>query len=471
MTSDHSQRDMSTQQRSSSRIGMSRRSMLKATGGTTLLGSLAGCSALVPDSESDGSSGGGGNGGETANSVSGTQSIPSEPLTIAMVTFTSGAGSVLGQPAANAAEMFADQLNEQGGVLGEREIEIEIVDEAGENTVRRFRELANDDNIDFIHGYVSSANMLSVAPVAEDLNQLLMILDAGSSALFEEEVTDPKWVFRGCAHAANGAVGAARLVAQELPDATRIAGINPDYAWGRSSMGLFRSALEQLAPDVDFVSIEWPELFEKDYGPFISSMLNSDPDFVYTSLWGGDLVTFFQQSQDRNLFEETEVGAVTGTNAMTAMGTDMPEDVYVTGRGPGMPGILPTNPLHTEFVDAYTNRFGNPPFGYTAFDAWQGLKHYVTAIERAYESLGRYPSDEELIPVLENSVVDTPQGWVALAHANGHQAVEPGVYAQTANNGGDYLGFKNQSWFPVEQVNPPQELTTEEWISQFESIR
>jgi branched-chain amino acid transport system substrate-binding protein len=459
------EKKMSSQQNSNSRFGISRRSVVKGAGGTTLLGSLAGCSALVPSSE--GESGG----GESSNTVSGQDSIPSEPLTIAMVTFTSGAASVLGQPAANSAQMFADQLNEQGGVLGQREIEIEIVDEAGENTVRRFRELANDDNIDFIHGYISSANMLSVAPVAEDLNQLLMILDAGSSELFEEEVTDPEWVFRGTAHAANGALGAAQLVARDLPEASRIAGINPDYAWGRSSMELFQSALEQLAPDVEFVSIEWPELGATDYGPFISSMINSDPDFVYTSLWGGDLVTFFQQALDRNLFDETDLGAVCGTNAMTAMGTDMPEGVYVTGRGPGMPGILPHNPLHTQFVDAYQDRYGNPPFGYTAFEAWQGLKLYVSAVERAYRILGRYPEDEELIPVLENSSVDGPQGWVALAGANGHQAIEAGVYAQTTSTGGEYLGFENQSWLPLEQVMPPEEITTREWISQFNSVR
>jgi len=68
---------------------MSRRSMVKGTGGTALLGSLAGCSALIPSAE-DGSGG-----GEGSNTVSGQDSIPSEPLTIAMVTFTSGAASVL----------------------------------------------------------------------------------------------------------------------------------------------------------------------------------------------------------------------------------------------------------------------------------------------------------------------------------------------------------------------------------------
>ena len=452
------------------RMEMSRRSILKLTGGTTLLGSLAGCSALVPESQSDGDSGdsdGGDSGGTTSQ-----DSIPDEPLTIAVVTFTSGAGAVLGQPAANAAQMFADQLNEQGGVLGQREIEIQIVDEAGEETVRRFRELANDDNIDFIQGYISSANMLSVAPVAEDLEQLLMILDAGSNKLFEEAVTDPKWVFRDEAHAANGSVAAARLVARDLPDATRVAGINPDYAWGRSSMGKFRRALKQLAPEVEFVGQEWPELFAGDYGSFISNILNAEPDFVYSSLWGGDLVTFINQAKDRGLFEQTEVGLVTGTNAMTELKKDMPEGTHVTGRGPGMPGVLPYNPLHTQFVNQYQSRFGNPPFGYTAFDAWQGLKLYVTAVEQAYQLLESFPSDEQLIGSLEHTIVDTPQGWIPLANANGHQVVEPGIYAQTTNDtDGEWPGFKNESWFPIEQVNPPQELTTDKWIDQFTPIR
>jgi branched-chain amino acid transport system substrate-binding protein len=457
---------------------MRRRSLLKITGGTTLLGSLAGCSALVPDQgggngggAEDVSGGSGDGGGGTVGQTTGTESIPDDPVTIAMVTFTSGAGAVLGQPAANAAQMFADQLNQQGGVLGEREIEIQVVDEAGENTVRRFRELANNDDIDFVHGYISSADMLSVAPVAEDLNQLLMIMDAGSNALFEEAVTDPQYVFRDTSHAANGAVGAARLVARDLPEVGTVAGVNPDYAWGRDSMDLFESALNQLAPDIEIVSKEWPELFASDYGPFISSMLNEEPDFVYSSLWGGDLVTFNRQAQDRNVFEQAEAGYVTGTNAMTAMGNDMPEGTYVTGRGPGMPGILPYNPLHTQFVEEYASRFGNPPFGYTAFETWQGLKLYVTGVERAYESLGRYPSDEELIPVLEHTSVDSPQGKVSLANADGHQAVEPSVYAQVAHTDGEYPTFSNQSWFPVDQVNPPENLTTREWIDQFQAIR
>lgn len=460
----------SSAQIASGRGRMSRRSVLKVAGSTTLLGSLAGCSALIPEDQSG--DGGAVTDGATVKDVKGKQSIPSEPLRIAVVTFTSGPGAVLGQPAANAAKMFADTLNQRGGVLGERKVEIQIVDEGGGETVRRFRELANDDSIDFIQGYVSSANMLSVGPVAEDLNQLLMILDAGSNKLFEETITDPKWVFRDEAHAANGSVAAARLVARDLPDAKRIAGINPDYAWGHSSMGKFRRALEKLAPDVEFVSLEWPELFTKDFGPFISSILDADPDFVYSSLWGGDLVTFIKQSKDRNLFEETEVGLVTGTNAITELKKDMPEGIHLTGRGPGMPGVLPFNPLHTQFVDEYTNRFGHPPFGYTAFDAWQGLKLYMTAVEQAYAILGSYPTDEQLTSSLEYTIVDSPQGWVPLANANGHQVVEPGIYAQTTNDtDGEYPGFKNESWFPIEQVNPPQELTTDEWIDQFEPIR
>lgn len=476
MASDSGGRDESKRSGNDKQSGVRRRSMLKITGSTTLLGSLAGCSALVPDGQGGDGGGSGGNdvnngGGGTVGQTTGSESIPDDPLTVAAVTFTSGAGAVLGQPAANAANMFADRLNQQGGVLGEREIEIQVVDEAGDNTVRRFRELANNDDIDFVHGYISSADMLSVAPVAEDLDQLLMIMDAGSNALFEEEVTDPQYVFRDTSHAANGAVGAARLVARDLTDVETVAGVNPDYAWGRDSMDLFERALNQLAPDIEVVSKQWPELFESDYGQFISSTLNEEPDFVYSSLWGGDLVTFTRQARDRNLFEQAEVGYVTGTNAITEMGNEMPEGTYVTGRGPGMPGILPYNPRHTQFVEEYTNRFGNPPFGYTAFEMWQGLMLYVSGIERAYESLGRYPSDEELIPILEQTSVDSPQGKVSMAISNGHQAVEPSVYAQITQTDGEYPTFSNQSWFPVDQVNPPEGLTTSEWIEQFQAIR
>ncbi len=127
-----------------------------------------------------------------------TPVVPGAPtaLKIGIVTFLSGpAASPFGVPARNAAEVLIENLNagkapapyNQKGIGGVP-IRAVYVDEAGgaEKQVAEFRRLALEEKVDLVIGYISSADCLAVAPVAEELKILTVLFDCGTHQIFEE---------------------------------------------------------------------------------------------------------------------------------------------------------------------------------------------------------------------------------------------------------------------------------------------
>src|ERR1700720_1611465 len=110
-----------------------------------------------------------------------------ESFKLGIVTFLSGpAADSFGVPARNGAQYVIDQLNkgsapapyEKAG-FGGMKIEPVIIDENGGATkqVQELRNLYQRDNVDAVIGYIGSGDCLAVAPIAEELKQLLLLFD------------------------------------------------------------------------------------------------------------------------------------------------------------------------------------------------------------------------------------------------------------------------------------------------------
>src|SRR5947209_13991853 len=132
-----------------------------------------------------------------------------ETFNLGIVTFLSGpAADSFGVPARNGAQFVIDQLNkgvapspyEKVG-FGGIKIEPVIIDENGGATkqVQELRNLYQRDNVDAVLGYISSGDCLAVAPIAEELKKMLVLMDCGTPRLFEEGQYN--YVFRTAAHA------------------------------------------------------------------------------------------------------------------------------------------------------------------------------------------------------------------------------------------------------------------------------
>jgi len=133
-----------------------------------------------------------------------------ETFKLGVVTFLSGpAAESFGVPAANGAKLMIETFNKGAAPapynktgFGGMKIEMIMIDENGGGTkqVQEMRNLYQRENVDAVVGYIGSGDCLAVAPVAEELQKLLVLFDCGTPRIFEE--ASPKYVFRTASHAA-----------------------------------------------------------------------------------------------------------------------------------------------------------------------------------------------------------------------------------------------------------------------------
>src|ERR1700746_2374239 len=224
--------------------------------------------------------------------------IPDTPFKTGHMTFLSGPGAVLGEPSLKGHTLAAEEINAQGGYLGKRKIEIVKADEAAgtDANVKELRRMKLTENIDLFTGVISSGNSPALGPVCEELNLLSIITDGCTDFLFDKAVPNPKYLFRITNIQSADGITAAIGTAQAWPHVRKIAHIHPDYSYGRNAAEHFTLAIERMLPGTEMVSEAWPKLGTTDFTAHITKALSSQPDLLYTSLWGGDYIAFYKQA-------------------------------------------------------------------------------------------------------------------------------------------------------------------------------
>ena len=84
--------------------------------------------------------------------------VAQKPIKVGMPMPLSGPPALFGEPASKGAQMFVDEINAKGGVLG-RKIELLTRDSRADSNeaVRQSRDLILKDNVDFLVGTLTSA--------------------------------------------------------------------------------------------------------------------------------------------------------------------------------------------------------------------------------------------------------------------------------------------------------------------------
>jgi branched-chain amino acid transport system substrate-binding protein len=399
------------------------------------------------------------------------QGTPAQ-VKLGVVSFLSGpAAAPFGIPGRNGAELLIDALNAGKAPapyntvgLGGAQIEVKFVDEAGSTAqvVTEYRNLVQRDGVDAVVGYISSGSCLAVTPVAEELKALTVYYDCGTPRIFEE--TPRKYVFRPPPTATMDNVGAARYLVAKLKDIKRFSGINQNYAWGQDSWRDFASAMAVLSPAAKVDKELFPKLFAGEYGAEISTLLISGSQAVHTSFWDGDLESFIYQSDARGLAKRMPIVGTTVEASMWRLRDKIPDGTIVGGRGPNGP-LAPDTPLNAWFHKTYTERYGVPPT-YPSYQMALALLGLKVAWEKAQAKKGgARPNTEEVITAFEGIAYDGPSGHVALSIGKGHQGVQETAYGTFRfNKQKNAPEIVDVVRFPADCVNPPADMTADEWI-------
>ncbi|MFQ5931934.1 MAG: ABC transporter substrate-binding protein, partial [Nitrospiraceae bacterium] len=402
------------------------------------------------------------------------RSIPKAPIRIATIGFLTGAAAApFGIPGNNAYKMLVQKINRDGGILG-RQINLTSYDEAGgaASQVKLTRKLILEDQVDVILGFISSGDCKAVLPLSDELGGLIVAYDCGTHVLMEGDRSPyqvPKYElgFRSKAHLGIDNIGLALITKKYLPDVKTIAGINPDYAWGRDSWRIFETAMKKLMPQAKVVGTWWPKLFTTDYTAHVSALIGSGAEVVHSALWGGDAVTFTKQALELGLFKKTRMAYSRGEPYPQEVGKEFPEDQIICCAGTHYFLYPPHDkwPLNKWFVEEYHKTYGKYPT-YPCYHAYQAIYSYKAAVEKAGALVGGWPTKEEIAKVMVGISIETPSGHLTIREDhNGIEDVLLGFSKLTPDYPFPILDPNRLEVFPAHTVNAPVGVRTEDWIN------
>src|SRR5229473_837667 len=254
-----------------------------------------------------------------------------KPIKVGVPLPLSGPPALFGEPASKGAQMFVDEVNAKGGVLG-RKIELVIRDSKADanEAVRVARELILKENVDFLVGTLTSAEGPAVSVVAKE-NKIVFIAPIPKTDQLTAADKLHPYVFRVAANTTMEGRSAAEIVAKW--PVTKIATMSFDYAYGQDVTKAFIEHLKKIKPGVQIVDQQWPKLGEQDYNPFINAQMAKKPDAVFSSLWGGHFVNFAKQAKPLGYFDAVKynfigVGEAGSPESTKAMGKDYPVGIW-----------------------------------------------------------------------------------------------------------------------------------------------
>ena len=356
----------------------------------------------------------------------------------------SGPPALFGDPASKGAQMYVDELNAKGGVLG-RKIELIIRDSKADanEAVRVAREMILKDNVDFLVGTLTSAEGPAVSVVAKE-NKIVFIAPIPKTDQLTAADKLHPYVFRTSANTTMEGRSAAEIVAKW--PVTKVATIAFDYAYGQDVTKAFVEHMKKIKPSVQIVDQQWPKLGEQDYNPFINAQMAKKPEAIVSSIWGGFFVTYAKQGKALGMFDAVKYNFLglgeAGTPETTkSMGADYPVGIWANTYDAFYWGETAAHREYTERISKYLK--DEYPSSW-AIQGYTGMQFLAEAIKKA----GSTDSDK-VSKALLGLTIDTPIGKQTIREKD-HQANRGQLYGKTVKDPKYPFAILK----PVEYVDP-----------------
>lgn len=122
-----------------------------------------------------------------------TASVAADPIRIGSVLSVTGPAAYLGDPELKTLQMYVDDINRQGGLIG-RQLQLVHYDDGSDSAKANAfaKRLIEDDKVDFIVGGTTTGSTMSMVPLVERAGVPFMSL-AGAVVVVEPV---KKWVFK-----------------------------------------------------------------------------------------------------------------------------------------------------------------------------------------------------------------------------------------------------------------------------------
>src|SRR5262249_11892011 len=195
-----------------------------------------------------------------------------KPLRIGILAPRSGIAAAPGENGIRATQWAVEKYNAKDGIGG-RKVELVIEDESTpKDTIERFSKLVQQEKVDCVQGIVSSGVGLALGPVVEEARALTVYWDGTTQNGVDQTIPDPKYLFRSTDNECEAMMASLLTIKHWKGKFAKVAGINPDYSYGRNNMAAFVAVLKRFNVDHEIVTEQWPKVGTMDLTSHVAAL-------------------------------------------------------------------------------------------------------------------------------------------------------------------------------------------------------
>jgi branched-chain amino acid transport system substrate-binding protein len=374
--------------------------------------------------------GGGSEEPETTAGGDGTTEASGEPITVGIVTTSSGLLGGYGQQYLDGLEAGLDYATDGTGQVNGRPVELEIVDDGGEpqQAISAATGLIGE-GVKIIAGSVSSGVAVQMAPFAAENDVLFISGPAASDAITGINEN----TFRSGRQTYQDVATAASLLEDVSGDVLVLA---QDSEFGAGNVAAVEAVLGGGAT-VDSLLVP---LTANEFTPFAQQIIDAAPDLLFVA-WAGDTTSAMWQSlQQQGVFDATTVTTGLGDQASFSAYGENPEGIeFLSHYFPD----APDNEVNQALLDGVEQADLFTPDGFVA----------AQMIVRAL-SEGDPEDTASMISALEGWEFDAPKGTQTI-RASDHAMLQPMFTASLTGETGSRTAELLDTLEP-EAVAPPE---------------
>ncbi len=232
-----------------------------------------------------------------------------KPLKIGVLAPRAGLAASPGISGIRATEWAVEKFNAAGGIAG-RKVEVVFDEETSpKDTIERFSKLVQQENVDHVQGIVSTGVGLALGPVVEESRVLTIFWDGTTQDGVDEKLPNPKYLFKSTDNECEAVMASLSAIKYWKGKFKKIAGINPDYSYGRNNQAAFIALLKRFNIEHEVVTEQWPKVGTMDLTSHVAALQAAKPDLIFSSLLFADLPIFMKQADAAGLTKSAKLVA------------------------------------------------------------------------------------------------------------------------------------------------------------------
>ncbi|MCP4577711.1 MAG: ABC transporter substrate-binding protein [Deltaproteobacteria bacterium] len=305
-----------------------------------------------------------------------TQAQAKDEIKLAVVEPLSGTFKDIGDRYLEGVEYAVQVINEKGGLLGKK-VKIYAIDSELKPDIatRKAKKLILKEDVKYFMAGTGSSVGAAMSALALKSNVLMTSYGMEAASLTGGKCN--KNFFRTICNSDTHSYALAAWVAKS--GAKKVFGIAQDYSFGHEAMSAFVKKLNELNPSVKMVGKIFHKIGEKDFAPYVSQIINSGAEIVFTSNWGSDLTLLLKQAKPLGLKAKFVCYFLNDETAIQSVANDAAVMGSVTGEVYMLTIPLPAN---KEFVEGFHKAKGHYP-SWLRGKSYQATMFWAKAVEKA----------------------------------------------------------------------------------------